>query len=492
MEKAAWLAQVLGVEIANPRAARSDSDPSGALSDSDPSGALSDSDPPGGLSDSDPPGGLSDSDAPGGANSSMAGAPNLASADRKSVSVQIVNTTQVALTWNGTTYDPASTTIIGTASSDLPPGGNISFAVNYRTVDDSGQPALLPFAVHFTGQDAVGANLSVTAGFTTSGTAIRQNCSASPDPYTWKTEGSDDGQRYVLAGTDVAEQRRKTVTLQIVNSSGVDLAWNGTTYDPATVEVVGQANGPLPADGSITLVVNYREADQLGNSAMQPFIINYTGQDAGGGTFQTIVGFRASGANVNPHWSNPSDAFQWKSEGGDRALHFEFVAADPPQLASPQPDAPQPQPNPPQPDPPQPDPPPAPPSADQLTTVTLQVANQTDFDLTFNGGRYDPGTMFPKPGLPSGIAAGETMALTVDFTTTDAQGSPADKGFYLVFTGSPPAGGTVSLDCGFVYTTDGKLVPQGSVDGGGYTATRAGDNTSATITLAASQPEQPA
>jgi len=133
-DKAEWISKVLGVQVSGPRA--------------DPGGV----------------------DA--GGSASAVGAPNLASADRKSVSVQIVNTTDVALSWSGTTYDPNTTTIIGTADGDLPAGGNISFAVNYRTVDDGGQPAVLPFGVHYTGEDTAGGKLSVLAGFLTNGTSL--------------------------------------------------------------------------------------------------------------------------------------------------------------------------------------------------------------------------------------------------------------------------------------------------------------------------------
>ena len=122
------------------------------------------------------------------------------------------------------------------------------------------------------------------------------------------------------------------------------------------------------------------------------------------------------------------------------------------------------------------DPATTPPPTDQLTTVTLQVVNQASFDLAFVNGRYDPGTMFPKPAIPTSIAAGDTLNLTVDFTTKDAQGNAADKGFYLVFKGGPQGATQVSLDCGFFYGADGKLAPQGSVDGSGYTATNTGDN----------------
>jgi len=194
------------------------------------------------------------------------------------------------------------------------------------------------------------------------------------------------------------------------------------------------------------------------------FYMDFTGAAADGSQLTVETGFvYANGAPV-PQFSSTPDGYAGQKSANGNTLTLTIAAAQPPQ--------PEPQPDPPK------------PPADQFTTVTLQISNQTDIALTYSAARYDPGTVFPRNGLPSGIAAGDTCICPVDFAAKDTGGNPVERYFYMDFTGTAGDGSQLTVETGFVYA-DGAPVAQFSSTPDGYAGQKSASADTVTLTVAA-------
>jgi hypothetical protein len=265
---------------------------------------------------------------------------------RVTVTLVIINQTEIALGFAGARYNPATLFPQNGNPNAVPANDEVSIPVDFDPNDENGQPVERSYFIDFTGTTAEGTAVKLETGFVyANGAAIPQQSTDGPNAATASVSGDTVTITYaatVPLPDSPPEQpepvkppadKLTTVTLLIVNQTEIVLRFAGARYNPAAMFPQNGNPNAVAANDQVSMPVDFDPNDENGQPVERHYFIDFTGTTAEGTAVKLATGFVYANGAAIPQQSTDGPNAATASVSGDTVT----ITYAPPASAEPDP-----------------------------------------------------------------------------------------------------------------------------------------------------------